>query len=618
MESKGTEPTRTPVEDELVRRVAWQIHLRWLAAAGVLILGWFATSLLNIPLPRWALYAVGLAILVYNGLFWIYLKRLEKEPVNEALVFGRFAKVQTSLDWLAMILLVHLSGGVESPLLFYFIFHLILASILLSPAACYFFATTAVLGVGVLAYLEYAGLIPHFSLGIIPVPLYQSGLYVGSILFFFGTSLYISVFLATSVTSNLRTKDETLVRLEEELASAYGRLLTVYEVTKTVSSTLDLDEVWNLIAKSAAEAMRTEACTIGLLDESGQVSEIVASYGLGEVLFPGGPVDFQSKLLTSRTLAGQPTIVPDLHRDEHLPYLPETGSEWIKSMLCVPFVIGDKAEGVICLYSFETDHFSQSDARFLSALAGEGATAIMHARAFQALELADRAKSDFVRMVTHELRSPLSAVQSMLRLLEQGYVGSLTSKQQDLVQRSQRRISFLLALVRDLLDLAAGKMEQLAGEKQEVMLDEIIAKAIRAMKAIAQEKELRLEVQITEEPLALIGSEDGLERVFMNLVSNAVKYTPAGGSVVVKAWSADDEIKVEVSDTGIGIPEEALPRIFAEFYRAKNAKSVEMEGTGLGLAIAKDVLEQHGGQITVKSVLGEGSTFYVTLPKGKV
>jgi signal transduction histidine kinase len=99
----------------------------------------------------------------------------------------------------------------------------------------------------------------------------------------------------------------------------------------------------------------------------------------------------------------------------------------------------------------------------------------------------------------------------------------------------------------------------------------------------------------------------------MNLVSNAVKYTPRGGRVTVKAWPENDEIRLEVSDTGIGIPAEALPRLFAEFYRAKNARAMEVEGTGLGLVIARDVAKQHGGEITVSSEEGRGSTFLVRL-----
>lgn len=616
MEEKGVVPPRTPVEEELVGRVAWQIRLRWFAALGVLGAAWFASSILNIQLPLWPLCTVGLSILFYNALFRLYLKRLEEEAVSEAAVFDRFAKVQTGLDWLAMILLVHFSGGVESPLLFYFIFHLIIASILLSPRACYFFATLAALALGALAILEYEGLIPHISLGFISVPLYQNGLYIASVLVFFTTCLYISVYLATSVTINLRQKDEELLRLQQKLSGAYQRIQTLYEVTKTVSSTLNLEEVLDLIAQSAAEAMQVKACTIRLLDESGQIVDTVAAYGLSEQYLTKGPIDVQKSLHTYQTLSGQPTIISDTSRDNRLQYPAEARAEGISSMLCVPLRIKGKTEGVICVYSTERDYFSESDAEFLSALASEGAIAIENARTYQALEMADKARSDFVQMVTHELRSPLSAVQSMLRVLEEGYVGSITSKQRDLIQRSKRRISFLLALVNDLLDLAAGRMEQLKGEKKEVVLNETITRVTELMHTSAEEKGLKLEVEIAEEPLVLVGIEDGLERVFMNLVSNAVKYTPAGGSVTVKAWSENDQIKVKVSDTGIGIPEEALPRIFDEFYRARNAKAMEMEGTGLGLAIARDVVEQHGGQISVESAEGKGSTFYVSLPKG--
>jgi signal transduction histidine kinase len=641
MEEKGFVLSRAPVEEELVERVAWQIQLRWFAATGVLVAAWFAGSILNIQLPQRTLYILGLFILFYNALFLIYLKRLpypspprfsdynyeallrfyrehlEKEHIAQAATFDRFAKVQTSLDWLVMMLLVHFSGGMESPLLFYFIFHIIIASILLSPKACYFFATLAALAVGALALLEYRGLIPHVSLGFISVPLYQNGLYIASILSFFTTCLYIAVYLATSVTVNLRQKDEELLSLQQRLFSAYQRIQTLYEVTKTVSSTLDLEEVLNLIARIAAETMQVRACTIRLMSESGQIVDTVAAYGLSEQYLTKGPIDIQKSRHIYQTLSsGRPTIISDTSQDDRLQYPVEAKAEGINSMLCVPLLIKGKAVGVICIYSAELDDFGESEAEFLSALASEGAIAIENARAYHALEVADRAKSDFVRMVAHELRSPISAVQSMLKVLEEGIVGPITSKQQDLVRRSERRVSTLLALVNDLLDLAAGKMEQLRGEKKAVMLNNIITKVTELLRTRAEEKGLEFEVDIVEEPLVLVGIEDGLERVFMNLVSNSVKYTPTGGSVMVRAWSEDNQIRVEVSDTGIGIPAEALPRIFEEFYRAKNAKAIEMEGTGLGLAIVRDVVEQHGGQVSVESVEGEGSTFSVTLPQG--
>jgi signal transduction histidine kinase len=618
-----------------------EIRLRWLAALGVLGATWLASSALNVPLPLLPLYVIGLCILGYNAFFWQYLERsfsypsrirasgyrynalvefywrnLERDSASRASSFDRFVKIQTSLDWVAMVLLVHFSGGVESPLLFFFVFHLIIASILLSRQACYFFATLAAVAVGALAILEYAGIVPHVSLGFSTAPLFQNGLYVAAILFFFTISLYISVFLATSLTHNLRQKDEELLRLQRRLDSAYQQIQTLYQVTSTVSSTLDLDEVLNLIARNAAEAMQVRACTIRLLDETRQTVETVAAYGLGEQFLQKGSIDIEKSLLTRQILSsGKPAVVSDTSRDTRLQYPDELVAEGIGSILYVPLVIRGRGEGVVGVYSTELDHFTEADTEFLSGLASESATAIANARAYQALAVADKAKSDFVRMVTHEFRSPLSAVQSMLRLMEQGYVGPLAEKQQDLIGRSRRRIAFMLALVGDLLELAAGKMELLTVEKKEISLRDIVTKVTDLMQPSAEEKGLRFEVDMPQESLALVGLEDGLERVIMNLVSNAVKYTPPGGSVAVRVWSENDHIKLEVSDTGIGIPQEALPRIFTEFYRAKNARAMHVEGTGLGLVIAKDVVEEHGGQISAQSAVGKGSTFCVTLPK---
>jgi two-component system phosphate regulon sensor histidine kinase PhoR len=150
-----------------------------------------------------------------------------------------------------------------------------------------------------------------------------------------------------------------------------------------------------------------------------------------------------------------------------------------------------------------------------------------------------------------------------------------------------------------------------------VDLGAVIVKVADSMQSSTVEKGLDFAVELGDEPLSLVGFEDGLERLVMNLVSNAIKYTPSGGLVKVRAWIEDDRIELEVADSGIGIPEKALPRIFSEFYRAKNATALDVEGTGLGLVIAKDVVEEHGGRISVRSTVGEGSTFHVTLPRGQ-
>ena len=617
-----------------------EIRLRWFAAAGVLIATFVLDKVLSLPVSAWPLYAIGLCMLVYNfflrryleqkfvyptrgsgydyqSLLQFYWRGLERESIAESASFDRFVQVQLSLDWLAMILLVHFTGGVTSPLLFYFVFHLIVASALLSRFACYLFATIAALAVATLAMFEFTGLISHWSIGLISEPLHQNGLYVAAVIFFFTTSMYMSVYLATTLTKFLRQRDEQLLRLQQNLSDAYQLIQTLYNVTQTVSSTLNLHEVLDLIVQSAAKAMQVRAGSIMLVGDGGSLIDTVASFGLSDRYLNTGPIDLNQIHYASETLStGKPTIIRDTSEEDGLLDLKATRAEGIASILCVPLLIRHRAEGVLCVYGDEPDQFIERDAEFLAALASAGATAVENARAYEALETADRAKSDFVRMVTHEFRSPLSSVQSMLRLLELGIVEALTERQRDLVQRSQRRISHMLALVNDLLELAAGKMEVLQGEHQTVNLSNIILKVTESLSPWAVEKDIRCAVEIGTEPLLLAGFEDSLERMVMNLVSNAIKYTPAGGTVSVRGWSEDGEARLEVSDTGIGIPEEALSRIFTEFYRARNAKDMDVEGTGLGLVIVKDVIEQHGGQLSVLSQEGEGSTFNVSLPEG--
>jgi signal transduction histidine kinase len=175
----------------------------------------------------------------------------------------------------------------------------------------------------------------------------------------------------------------------------------------------------------------------------------------------------------------------------------------------------------------------------------------------------------------------------------------------------------LQMLIDDLLDLAAGKSDSLTREMRvAVPLEKIIERVTKRLQVDAEEKEIELTcLAVSHEPsAAILATEDGLERILGNLISNAIKYTPRGGRVFVALNSSDSHARIYVSDSGIGIPEESFPHLFDEFYRAPNAKALAQQGTGLGLAITKDIVTRYGGQIAVQSQVGAGTTFTVTFP----
>jgi signal transduction histidine kinase len=237
--------------------------------------------------------------------------------------------------------------------------------------------------------------------------------------------------------------------------------------------------------------------------------------------------------------------------------------------------------------------------------------------AYRALGRLDEMKSKFVLTVTHELRAPVGVIRSLLRTMTAGYAGALTDNQRDMLHRVLHRADFLQVLIDDLLDLAAGKNE--LGLKEEergfVHLDEIIKQVVDRYEISAREHQVTLEYRSQSGvPTMILATTEGLDRILDNLLSNAVKYTPPGGRVSVGLSVESGVARVEVSDTGIGIPEESLKHLYEEFYRASNAKAQVKEGTGLGLAIIKDLVTRYGGQIAVNSRVNQGTTFILTFP----
>jgi signal transduction histidine kinase len=235
--------------------------------------------------------------------------------------------------------------------------------------------------------------------------------------------------------------------------------------------------------------------------------------------------------------------------------------------------------------------------------------------AYNKLEAIDREKSEFTYKVTHELRSPLSAIQSLLKSIEEGYAGEIPQKARDLIVRSEKRTSFLITLVNGLLDLIAGKIgKPKEGDPELIDINVAVKNTLHLMQEKTKAKNLKIIIKATPNPSYLRIVPDDLDIILTNLIDNSVKYTEQGDTISINNFITNKEIKIEISDTGIGIIKEDLNKIFNEFYRSKNAKATELRGTGLGLSIVKNLIKQYRGNIDVQSKIGKGTTVTISFP----
>jgi two-component system sensor histidine kinase/response regulator len=233
-------------------------------------------------------------------------------------------------------------------------------------------------------------------------------------------------------------------------------------------------------------------------------------------------------------------------------------------------------------------------------------------RAKVELEKLDAMKSRFMLTVAHELRAPIAAIQGYLGLILDGYAAD---DEREMVESAYQRCGELLDMLHDLLLLAHMK-ERAAGvnRARTVSVAKTLEEVAGLMKPEAERKRLTLKVEIRDRP-QMLADEEQLKQLWTNLISNGIRYTPPGGTVIVSLEERDGQVVGAVSDTGIGIAADDLPRIFDEFYRTHQAKEMEEHGTGLGLPIVKQIVDSYGGTIDVDSTVGKGTTFAFTLPR---
>ncbi|MBM4314288.1 MAG: GAF domain-containing sensor histidine kinase [Deltaproteobacteria bacterium] len=609
------------VEEELIANQAWLIALRWWAGLGVVAATWFTVSFLDYKLNAFAFYTIGLAMLVYNLFLFAILKiRLMVSP-RSVEPFKSLALAQISLDWSAMILLIHYSGGVESPAILFFFFHVIIASILRSSRQTYMYSAVAIVLVGGMTALEYTGLLPHHGvIGFANAPMYKNGIYILGVMAFFISGIFIAAFIASTLNSRLRQRQAEIIQLTDQLQRAFGRLQSLYDGMRALNSTLDLQQVLDRLAHDTAEVMGVRGCSIRLLDKPGERLTVAAVHGLSDSYMHKGDLVLAHNPLACEVLAGKTITVGDVALEDRLQYGMQALEEGIRSTLTTRLQGRREVLGMIRAYSTEVDHFTEDDVSFLDAIANQSSLAIENAMTFKTLAEMDETKSKFMLTITHELRSPIGVVRSLLCTITSGYAGAPTDLQADIIRRALQRVDFLQTLIDDLLDLASGKSESAQAQAfVDLPLADAVGRVITRFELPAKEKRIELKWRCETGDSSSIVSATGedIDRILNNLVSNAIKYTSQGGSVTVTLDCVAGEAHLRISDTGMGIPDEAMPRLFEEFYRAPNARAHVKEGTGLGLAITKNLVTRFGGRIVIKSKVGEGTECTVVLPLKK-
>ncbi|MFH0814453.1 MAG: response regulator [Pseudomonadota bacterium] len=228
----------------------------------------------------------------------------------------------------------------------------------------------------------------------------------------------------------------------------------------------------------------------------------------------------------------------------------------------------------------------------------------------------DQMKSDFVDMVSHELRSPLGSMRQQLSLLVEGIAGETREEENRILRRVQSRIDGLIGMINNLLDLSRIEAGRLIQQKERIALPEIIEGTVEVMTPEAQTKGLIFEKTIDPQILPIYADRQSMETVFTNLLGNAVKYNREGGKIYIDAHNRGEFVEIKVADTGFGISKVDLPRVFDKFFRIRNEHTRKLIGSGLGLPLVKAIVEAHLGTISVESEPGKGTTFTVLLPRG--
>lgn len=435
--------------------------------------------------------------------------------------------------------------------------------------------------------------------------------------------------------------DIELNKAQEDLDKKITGLYALQRLSRTISTTLEENQIFKMIETSNLEDLGFEkACGFLWNDKEKRfAARLNIGYSKAETDFMRTNIDGEKERFLD--IIQQKKTVSSISL--HDAFLKE---KITRVFNIVDFVISPilRKEGDNGFFFVGTENadivMSEGDEELITILANQIGQALENARLFektwiaqqelerkveertQELKLAleevkiiSQRKTDFISAVSHELRTPLTSIKGYASILLAGKLGQLPEDVRVRLDKINRHSDELAHMVNDLLDISRIESGRVIMKRETQNLNAIIAQVNDLLSVLLKEKQIEFSYAIEKDAYSVIADAGQIKRVFINLIGNAVKFTPINGKISIAGHAIDNTVQIDITDNGCGIPQEAKEKIFEEFYRVENEINEQVKGTGLGLTLVKRIVEAHGGKIWVKSKIGEGSTFSFTLPQ---
>ena len=405
-----------------------------------------------------------------------------------------------------------------------------------------------------------------------------------------------------------------------EMAPLGEKLARICEVSAILNSTLELDQLLQYILDTATEVLGCEAASIMLFDERRRELIFTATTSdPGRQRYPQIPVPLRHSIAGAIFLENHSLHIPDVSQDpRHFSGVGEKVDFQPRSLIGAPMRSREQVIGVLEALNKIDDAFSDADLYLLEIIASQAAVAIRNTqlrrellKTYDELSRVDQLKSDFMAIASHELRHPLAVILGYASFLKEEAQGSSSEHAQRVVDSALE----LRALVEDMTNMNMLQIGDVATVRERVSLQDILQRAIDELAPTAEAKNQGFGAIMPDDSIWLHADPGKLELVFSNLLNNAIRFTPAAGSIAVQVSCRANEVWIEVRDTGVGLPKNELENIFKEFTQVEHHMTRRFGGMGLGLAIARGLVELHDGRIWADSKgPDQGTTFYVVLP----